>query len=96
MISFKEAIKAAQDFAAAIFPPVELKGLRVEALNQSDDRKYWYVSLGWVASDTRVINPPSSPFMMPTRPDVVEAPRVYKKFKIDAESAEMISMTDGG
>jgi hypothetical protein len=94
MIGFKEAIKAAQDFAAAIFPPAELKGLRVEALEQSDDRKYWYVTLGWVASDTRVINP-SSPLMMPTRPDVVEAPRVYKKFKIDAESAEMISMTDG-
>lgn len=95
MISYKEAIKAAQDFAAAIFPPAELKGLRVEALNQSDDRKYWYVTLGWVASDTRVISP-SIPLMMPTRSEVVEAPRVYKKFTIDAESADMISMTDGG
>lgn len=94
MISFKEAIKAAQDFAAEIFPPADLKGLRVEELDQSDDRKYWYVTLGWVASDTRVINPPNS-LMMPVRPDLVEAPRVYKKFKIDAESAEMISMTDG-
>jgi hypothetical protein len=95
MIGFKEAIKAAQNFAAEIYPPADLKGLRVEALNQSDDQKYWYVTLGWVASDTRVVNP-SNPLMIPTRPDVVEAPRVYKKFKIDAESAEMISMTDGG
>jgi hypothetical protein len=95
MIGFKDAIKTAQDFAAEIFPPAELKGLRVEALNQSDDRKYWYVTLGWVASDTRIINP-SNPLMMPTRSEVVEAPRVYKKFKIDAESAEMIAMTDGG
>lgn len=95
MISFKEAIKAAEYIAAEIFPPADLKGLRVEALNQSDDQRYWYVTLGWVASDTRVLNPSNS-MMMPARPDVVEAPRVYKQFKIDAESAEMISMADGG
>jgi hypothetical protein len=94
MIGYREAIKVAQDIAATIFPPAELKGLRVEALNQSDDRKYWYVTLGWVASDTRVISP-ANPLMVPSRGDVVEAPRVYKKFKIDAESGEMVSMTDG-
>lgn len=94
MISFKEAIKAAQDFATQIYPPAELKGLRVEAFDQSDDLKHWYITLGWVASDTRVIST-SNPLMMPSRPDMVEAPRVYKKFKINAESAEMVSMTDG-
>lgn len=94
MISFKQAINAAQTFAADIFPAMELKGLRVEALNKSDDLKHWYVTLGWVATDTRVLNPTSA-LMMPARPDLIEAPRVYKKFKIDAESSEMVSMTDG-
>jgi hypothetical protein len=95
MINFKQAIAAAQMFAAEIFPAIELKGLRVESINKSDDLKYWYVTLGWVAADTRVLNTTSAVMMMPTRPDLVEAPRVYKKFTIDAESSEMVSMTEG-
>ncbi len=94
MITFKQAIKAAQEFAAEIFEPSDLKGLRVEAINKSDDDAHWYVTLGWVASDTRVINP-SNAFSMPSRPLIVEAPRVYKKFKIDSNSGEMIAMSDG-
>jgi hypothetical protein len=95
MINFKEAIKASQNFAAEIFPPADLKGLRVEALNQSDDGRHWYVTLGWVASDTRVINPPGG-LLAPARLELVEAPRVYKKFKIDADSGNVLSMTEGG
>ena len=94
MIDFKQAINSAKFFAAEIFPAMELKGLRVESINKSDDLKHWYVTLGWVATDTRVVNSTSA-LMMPTRSDLVEAPRVYKKFKIDAESSEMVSMTDG-
>ena len=95
MITFKQAIKAAQDSAAEIYQPADLKGLRVEAINQSDDGTHWYVTLGWVASDTRIVNP-SNVFAMPTRPELVEAPRVYKKFKIDSNSGEMIAMSEGG
>lgn len=95
MIKFKQAIKAAQELAAEIFEPSDLKGLRVEAISLSDDRAYWYVTLGWVATDTRVLNP-SNAFSIPSRPDIVEAPRVYKKFKIDSNSGEMIAMSDGG
>ena len=95
MITFKQAIKAAQELAAEIFEPSDLKGLRVEAISLSDDSAHWYVTLGWVATDTRVLNP-SNAFSMPSRPDIVEAPRVYKKFKIDSNSGEMIAMSDGG
>jgi hypothetical protein len=95
MITFKEAIKAAKDVAADIFDPSELKGLRVEAINLSDDSAFWYVTLGWVASDTRVLNP-SNTFSMPSRPDIVEAPRVYKKFKLASDSGQLIAMSDGG
>jgi hypothetical protein len=95
MITFKQAIKAARDLSAEIFDPSDLNGLRVEAISLSDDRAHWYVTLGWVATDTRVLNP-SNAFAMPSRPDTVEAPRVYKKFKIDSNSGEMIAMSDGG
>ena len=96
MLTFKEAITAAQKIAADIFPASELRGFRVEALNQSDDQRYWFVTLGWVASDTRVVTSPSNSLMAQTRADIVEAPRVYKRFKIDASSGEMIAMDEGG
>lgn len=95
MITFKQAIKAAQDIASEIFEPSDLKGMRVEAISLADDSAHWDVTLGWVATDTRVLNP-SNPFSMPSRPDIVEAPRVYKKFKIDSNSGKMIAMSDGG
>lgn len=95
MITFQEAIKAAKSVAAEIFEPAELKGLRVEAITLSDDSAFWYVTLGWVAADTRVLNP-SNTLSMPSRPDIVEAPRVYKKFKLAADSGQMVSMSDGG
>ena len=95
MITFKQAIKAAQAIAAEIFEPSDLKGLRVEAISLSDDSAHWSITLGWVATDTRVLNPTNA-FSMPSRPDIVEAPRVYKKFKIDSNSGQMIAMSDGG
>ena len=95
MITFKDAIAAAKGFAAEIFDPSDLKGLRVEAITLSDDNKFWYVTLGWVASDTRVLNP-SNAFSMPSRPDIVEAPRVYKKFTLASDSGQLIAMSDGG
>ena len=94
MITFKQAIKFAQDSAAEIFEPSELRGLRVEAINLTDDGMHWYVTLGWVASETRIISG-SNPLSIPTGPAIVEAPRVYKKFKINSESGEMIGMSEG-
>lgn len=94
MITFKDAIKSARELASEIFEPSELKGLRVEAISLSDDRAHWYVILGWLATDTRILNP-SNMFSIPSRPDIVEAPRVYKKFKIDATSGELSAMSDG-
>ncbi len=95
MINFQEAIKAAKNVATDIFDPAELKGVRVEAITLSDDSAFWYVTLGWVAADTRVLNP-SNAFSMPSRPDIIEAPRVYKKFKLTSDTGQMISMSDGG
>ena len=89
MISYKEAVKAAQQYVAELFPAQELRGLRVEEITPSDDEKYWNVTLGWVAPDIRTITP--SPLAY-TSAQVVEAPRVYKTFKIDAESGAVISM----
>jgi len=94
MLTFKEAIAAAQTFAAEIFPVSELRGFRVEALRQSDDQRYWLVTLGWVASDTRIVTPANS-LMTQARTELVEVPRVYKRFKLDATSGELISMDDG-
>lgn len=95
MLNFKEAIAAAHSFADEIFSSAETRGLRVEALIKSDDGKHWYITLGWPASDTRIVNPPTA-LSMQNRADLVEVPRVYKKFKIDATTGELVSMTDGG
>jgi hypothetical protein len=95
MLTFKDAIAAAHSFAAEIFSAAELRGLRVEALTKSDDGQHWYITLGWPASDTRIVNPPSA-LSMQNRADLVEVPRVYKKFKIDATTGDLVSMSDGG
>ena len=89
MISYKEAVTAAQQYASELFPPQELRGLRVEEITPADDGNYWNVTLGWVAPDVRTVTPSSFGL---SRPEVVEAPRVYKKFKIDAASGTVISM----
>lgn len=92
MITYKEAVKAARDYAMDLFSQEELRGLRVEELVPSDDQKYWNVTLGWVAPDTRTVSAASSPLGVPPGPRVVHAPRVYKMFKIDAESGAVVSM----
>lgn len=89
MIGYKEAVAAAKQYVAELFRPEELRGLRVEELSPSDDEKYWNVTLGWVESEVRTVS--ASAFTV-SGPELVRLPRVYKRFKIDAESGDVISM----
>jgi len=89
VITYKDAIEAARSYAAEIFQKEELRGLRVEEITSSDDKKRWFVTLGWVAPETRTVPATSYANSMST---VVEAPRVYKKFTIDAESGTITAM----
>ena len=93
-IDVKEAVRLAKDFAASLLEAEKIRHLGLEAVERSEDGKYWLVTLGF-----------SRPWDYPTykrRPrtsldDVLpfrepEPDREYKVFKVDAESGEVIGM----
>jgi hypothetical protein len=88
-MTHKDAVDAARRYASELFPPEELRGLRVEEISASDDQKQWHVTLGWVEKDTKTVIPSA---FSNSLSQVVEVPRVYKKFTIDAESGAVIKM----
>lgn len=88
MISIQDAVKAARDFAEVLYSEGELKQLRVEEIESSEDGKHWLVTLGWVEPATRQIGG----FAGLTNATIEPLPRVYKVFTIDAETGRVLSM----
>ncbi len=88
MLTAKDAGKAAEQYAVELFPKDELRGLRVEEITVSDDEHYWLITLGWVESATRTINP----MLGVMNASIVQAPRVYKTFKVNADSGIVVAM----
>lgn len=91
MIDFKEAAMAAEAHARDLYPDDELRFLRVEEIELSEDANTWNVTLGWVERATRESGP-----MVGTLSGATELitllPRVYKRFAIDAETGAVRSM----
>ena len=87
MITIEQAVEAARNFVKRVNVEDELKQLRVEEIESSEDNERWFVTLGWVEPAARTIG------FSGLTPATIEAlPRVYRVFSVDAESGEVISM----
>lgn len=88
MISIEEAVKAARDFASKLYSEGELKDLRVEEIESSEDDNKWFVTLGWVEPAVQQLGG----FAGLANARIEPLPRVYKVFTIDAETGRVESM----
>lgn len=88
MITIENAVDSARAFASRLYAEGELKQLRVEEIESSEDNKKWFVTLGWIEPAIRQIGG----FAGLTNASLEPLPRVYKLFTIDAETGEVKSM----
>lgn len=88
MINVKDAVTAAEEFARTLYDATELRHLRLEEVEMASDERHWLVTLGWAEPAVARGNPLSL-----TGPSAIEKlPRVYKTFKVHADSGEVQSM----
>lgn len=88
MIGVKEAVAAAQQYVRELYSKTDLKHLRLEEVELSEDERYWYITLGWAESGVRL--PTSLSAVLSSEVHVL--PRVYKTFEIDAQTGAVKSM----
>lgn len=87
MIEAKKAVSAAVDKVKEVYSQ-EPDSLLLEEIEQSEDGKFWLITLGFTAP------PPMNPkndlqkISYALRPPV----RIYKVFKIDSTSGNFVSM----
>ncbi len=87
MVDIKEAVATARKKITDVYEQ-EPANLQVEEIEQSEDGKYWLITLGFNAP------PPMNPqnelqrLSFALRPPV----RVYRVIKIDLESGDFVSM----
>jgi hypothetical protein len=81
MIDVKQAVRSAMEFARELFGEQELRHLRVEEVELSEDERTWNITLGWVEPAIRE----KYALVQGTDEGVQKLPRVYKLFTVDAE-----------
>jgi hypothetical protein len=94
-IDIKEAVRRAKEFAAALFEPEKISKLGLEAVERSEDGRYWLVTLGFIRPHlftaprkTRPISPLDEILPRPKpKPE-----REYKVFRVDTESGEVVGV----
>lgn len=88
MISVKDAVKAAQEWAREVYADDELKHLRLEEAVVSEDGTTWNITLGWVEPAIRG----NGLALANVSGQLQKLPRVYKTFEVDAENGRVRSM----
>ncbi len=88
MISVKDAVNAALDWAREIYADTELQHLRVEEIKLSEDEKAWSITLGWIEPAVRS----NAVTLANINGTLQKLPRVYKIFEVDAETGSVRSM----
>ena len=86
-IGVKEAVQAAMAAIGDLLPSADISDLRLEEVEQSEDERYWLITLGFYVVNQLGEGPVASAILAP--PMYV---RKYKVFKIDATSGKVISM----
>ncbi|MDB4906264.1 MAG: hypothetical protein JWO05_1048 [Gemmatimonadetes bacterium] len=69
----------------------EIKTLRLEEVELSDDSRFWKITLGWVEPASRTTQAGGNIFAA-ARADIVPLPRVYKQFLVNGETGQVASM----
>lgn len=85
MIDVKQAVKSAETYARELYDKQDLRHLRLEEVELSDDGRQWKITLGWVEPAV------AKPGLM-INGAVQKLPRVYKLFEVDAETGAVSSM----
>lgn len=86
MLTVKEAVQAAENWVRDLYPETEIRHLRLEEVEFSDDA-HWRITLGWTEPAVR-----QNSLTAALQPDVYALPRVYKTLEVDAESGAVKSM----
>lgn len=87
MIDVKEATQTALSYFEDIYEDEPFSNVLLEEVERSeeDDRSYWLITIGFRNERKKGdSSPPFSPF--------TSVPRRYKRFKIDAETGDVVSM----
>jgi hypothetical protein len=86
-IDVKEAVQRAKEFATKIYESEKITRLGLEAVERTDDGKYWLVTLGFSRpwSYPRARNAYSPLDEVLPRPEP-QPKREYKVFRVDANS----------
>ncbi|MGB3205869.1 MAG: hypothetical protein WBB28_12840 [Crinalium sp.] len=93
MIDVRNAVQLATNYLQdidSIYPPTShLQDLRVEEVEISEDKTYWFITLGFIVPNVGQPFPNQNPLGISTltKPD-----RQYKIFKIDADTGDVLSM----
>jgi len=90
MVDVKNAVTAAVNAAGLLYSGKDIIGLQLEEVEKSEDGKYWFITLGFSVPDE--IPPAKLPAITAAIFPEKKYERKYKVFKIDADSAEFISM----
>lgn len=88
MINIEKAVKSARDFASLLYSEGELRELRVEEIESSEDETKWFITLGWVEPAVQQLGG----FAGLANARIEPLPRVYKVFTINAETGHVESM----
>jgi hypothetical protein len=92
-IDIKEAVRRAKDFAVMLFEPEKISGLGLEAVERSEDGRYWLVTLGFtrphLMPKKTASHSPLEQVLPRPRP---QAEREYKVFRVDAQSGEVVAV----
>ncbi|MFL6194654.1 MAG: hypothetical protein ACJ75H_10825 [Thermoanaerobaculia bacterium] len=91
-IDIREAVRLAKDFATAIYAGEKISRLGLEAIERTDDAKFWLVTLGfsrpWTGRSSR---PAKTPLDRILRPEA-KLDRDYKIFRVDVRTGNVVSM----
>ena len=94
-IDVKTAVQRAKDFAATIFEPEKISKLGLEAVERSEDGRFWLVTLGFIRPHLFSVPRKTRPFspldeILP-RP-APKPEREYKVFRVDTHSGEVVGV----
>ena len=95
-IDIKEAVQRAKEFATALFESEKILKLGLEAVERSEDGRYWLVTLGFtrphlfsVPKKTRSLS--AFDELLPR--SEAQPKREYKIFRVDTHSGEVIGVS---
>jgi hypothetical protein len=95
-IDVKQAVRLAKDFAAGIYDNEKISRLGLEAVERTEDGKYWRVTLGfsrpWSQPKARKSEVAKSLERVLGGPPESKVEREYKVFRVDVQSGEVVGM----